>query len=270
MRTCCGIVAAVFVLIPAALGQTTPTTLAVPEQKSPLHVEIATFFSALSRGYDDWRGVDLRLLYTMKRATPIVAISHQTRAEGSHSSVSIGSYVTLTDRSYAVVGVSHAPRGEVELYPLLRVDAAVLTAIPGVSGLVVSGGITDIRGAAPRTGGNILSVGSLYYRGSTISQAVVRFNRDRRSGAWSRSELIATQLGAQGRYWIGASVSHGTEAYEVAAVTPFDARWEGVGASVFVQRWLGTDHGFTVRYDYEHKFEAFVRNGVTLSYFVDF
>ena len=206
----------------------------------------------------------------MRKATPILSIGTQSHGEGSQVSFGLSSYITLNSRFYSIVGISHAPDRGVVLYPKTRMDAALLGSVPGVPGLVLSAGVTDFRGSTPRSGGQIFSTGSLYYRGRTISGAVFRVNRDRRSGATSYSEQIGTQYGQQGRYWVGGSITHGTEAYQLGGPVPFDVRWEGVGASVFVQKWLARTHGLSFRYDYEHKFTAYVRSGGALSYFVDF
>lgn len=240
------------------------------EKKTPFHLELGTFQSSLSNGYGHWRGADMRLFYTTPRATPILTISRQTQGQGSQSSFGLASYITFTDRYYAIAGVSLAPDRGTVLYPKTRLDAAILGSVAAVRGLVLSGGVTDIYGTTARSGGTIYSAGSLYYRGRAISSAVLRLNRDRRSGDRSYSEQIGSQYGEQGRYWVGASFTHGTEAYQIGGVSPFDVRFEGVGASAFVQRWVTRRQGFAVRFDYEHKYTAFVRAGAAITYFVDF
>lgn len=240
------------------------------EKKTPFHLELGTFYSSLSHGYGSWRGADMRLFYTTPRATPILSISRQTHGQGSQSSFGLASYITFTERYYAIVGVSQAPDRGTVLYPKTRLDAAILGNVAAVRGLVLSAGVTDIHGTTSRSGGTIYSVGSLYYRGRAISSAVLRLNRDRRSGQRSYSEQIGSQYGEQGRYWLGASFTHGTEAYQIGGVIPFDVRFEGVGASAFVQRWVTRKQGFAIRYDYEHKYTAFVRAGAAVTYFVDF
>ena len=243
---------------------------AAPAKNTPFHLEAGTFYYSLSRGYGHMRGENLRLFYTTPRATPILSISRQTHGDGSQIEFGLASYITISDRYYAIVGASHAPDRGTVLYPKTRFDAALLGKVPRVRGLVLSAGITEIHGATKNSGGTIYSVGSLYYRGRAISSAVVRFNRDRQSGAGSSSEQIGMQYGEQGRYWIGASVTHGTEAYQLVGEVPFDVRFEGVGASMFFQKWISRRHGFAFRYDYEHKYTAFVRAGGAITYFVDF
>ena len=253
---------------PQPPGATTPSP--PPPRKTPFHLEVGKFYYSFSRGAGYLHGESMRLFYTMPRATPILSISRQTNASGSQFDFGLASYITLNERFYAIVGVSHAPDRGTVLYPKTRLDASLLGNVPSVQGLVLSAGVTDIYGSTKDSGGTIFSVGSLYYRGRAISSAVVRFNRDRLSGAPSRSVQIGTQYGEQGRYWIGASVTHGTEAYQLGGAVPFDVRFEGVGASAFIQRWLSPSQGIAVRYDYEHKYTAFVRGGGAITYFVDF
>ena len=136
-------------------------------------------------------------------------------------------------------------------------------------GLVASAGITKVYGNHG-SGGRILSLGSFYYRGRAISNASISFNRDRLSGAASHSVQAGIQYGTQGSYWIGGGVSQGTEAYQVLAAIPFDARFKGAGASFFAQRWLSRNRGAMFRYEFEHKYTAYVRHGISLTYFFDF
>lgn len=212
----------------------------------------------------------MRLFYTTPRATPILSISRQTNGSGSQFDFGLASYITLSDRYYAIVGVSHAPDRGTVLFPKTRLDASLLGNVPSVRGLVLSAGVTSIYGSTRNSGGTIFSAGSLYYRGRAISSAVLRLNRDRQGGAISRSEQIGTQYGEQGRYWIGASFTHGTEAYQLGGAVPFDVRFEGIGASAFAQLWISGKQGLAIRYDYEHKYTAFVRAGGAITYFVDF
>lgn len=245
----------------------TPAPIA---KKTPFHLETGAFYSSLSNHYGDFYGNDFRLFYTTPRATPILSISRQTHAGATQWNFGLSSYITFSDRYYAIVGFSQSPNGPVALFPRTRWDAALLGNVPAVRGLVLSGGITSIYGNTSRSGGTIYSVGSLYYRGRTISSAVLRFNRDRRSGEGSHSEQIGTQYGEQGRFWVGASFTHGTEAYQIGTGVPFDVRFEGVGASAFLQRWLTRKQGLALRYDFEHKYTAYVRAGGAITYFVDF
>jgi YaiO family outer membrane protein len=200
-----------------------------------------------------------------------VNVGSQTRASGSQAAVGVGSYVTITPWMFSIVGVGMAPDHGVVLFPKLRTDAAVFVAVPGVKGVLVSGGLTDLRFTDSRTGGQIFSVGSMVYKGRGIFSGAVRFNTDRASGDHSKSWEGGAQWGAQGDYWVGIGVSAGKEAYRLlGGVTPFDARFSNRSGSAFISKWVTKNSGVGLRYDLENKIDVYQRNGFALSYFVDF
>lgn len=240
------------------------------EASRPFHLEMDAFYQSLDAGFGAWRGVDVRLQYASPRATPFAFVSSQTRDEGSQVNVGAGSYITLTPWLYAIVGASTAPGDAVVLYPTLRADASLYANVPGVRGLVATGGLTTIRYPQSGSGGQIVSLGSMYYGGGGIYSGTVRLNTDRASGLHSRSYLAAGQWGRQGHYWIGANVGGGNEAYQVLSSSPFDAQFDSRSAAAFIQKWVTRAQGVTVRYDFEHKLRTYHRNGFTLGYFVDF
>ena len=250
-----------------------PVATPAPQQEVPrprrTFASVAGFYNRLSDPYGSWRGADARIQYATPRVTPFLMASTQTRPEGSQQSIGLGSYVVFNRWVYTIVGVSGAPDGSAVLYPRLRLDASVLANVPGVQGLVATAGITEIDFEGPG-GGRIWSVGSMYYRGRLIVIDVVRFNRDRVSGAGSASGLVAAQYGVQGEYWLGASVGGGREAYQVLAATPFDVRFRSVGGSAFLQQWLSPAGGLLLRYEYEHKLTAYRRHGLSAGAFVEF
>lgn len=250
--------------VAAPLPPTTDSAAPVPWQLS-----VGGFHHRLNRGYGSWRGVDLRLQRGAARVSPFFALSSQTRDEGTQANVGAGSYLTLTRWAYAIVGISAAPAASATLYPRLRWDLTGLVNVPGAPGLVATAGVTGLDYEGP-VGGRIHSLGALYYRGEAILSGVVRLNTDRPSGARSSSAQLALQVGRQGRSWLGGSIGGGDEAYTVLAAAPFEARFRGMSAAIFHQRWLAPRHGFTVRYEFEHKFDAYIRNGVSAWYFLDF
>jgi YaiO family outer membrane protein len=241
--------------------------------RAPFHLEVGGFLQSLDRGYGTWRGGDARLQWSSPRITPFVFASTQTRdagaTPGSQQNFGGGSYLTLTSWLYTVVSVSAAPDRGIVLYPKLRTDASLVGVLPGIQGLRLSAGLTDIKYSAG-AGGRIVSVGPFVYVGRGIYNAVARFNHDRASGANSRSVLVSGQYGTQGNYWVGGSLGGGNEAYQVLGATPFDARFDSRELSAFVQRWIARRQGFSLRYDFENKLRTYHRNGATLTYFVDF
>ena len=256
----------------AATAQAPDSVRRAPGSSAPFRLEVGAFLQSLDNGYGTWRGGEARLMWTSPRVTPFAYAATQSRdipsGTTSQPSVGLGTYVTFTPGLSAIASASAAPRRDVELYPRSRLDAALIAAVPGVRGLLITGGITELRFAGD-AGGRILSTGPILYVGHGIYSIVARFNHDRLSGANSKSFLAAGQYGTQGNYWIGGSLGGGNEAYQVLAATPFDARFESRGASAFLQKWVAHHQGFTLRYDFEHKLKTYHRNGVTASYFIE-
>jgi len=231
--------------------------------------EIGTFYHRLDNSYPDWRGVNLRVQHNSPRFSPFAFFSTQSREAGSQQNYGAGSYVVFSPHAYAILSLSGAPGTDPVIFPRLRADVLTLFNVPPVSGLVLQAGLTEVQFAGPARG-RIVSAGSMYYRGHAILSGVVRFNTDRTSGARSRSTTVGGQYGTEGRVWVGGDVTTGNEAYRVFSESPFDARFSGTSASAFVQKWITRGHGLTARYDFENKHNAYHRNGLTLSYFVDF
>ncbi len=252
-----------------AMAPAAPSSSGSGGMRRPWHVELGGFYQKLDRGYGDWRGVNLKLQYSSRRFTPFFTFSSQTRREGTQQNYGLASYISLHRHAYAIVGASTSPGGGPVLYPQFRWDVQGLVDVVPIKGLVVAGGLTQIYYRGP-AGGRIISAGSLYYRGRAILSGTVRFNKDNASGERSHLLMAGGQYGSQGSYWIGGSVSRGTEAYRVLSQDPFDARFESVGASVFLQKWLSPATGFAATYDFEHKLDTYHRNGLSLSYFFDF
>lgn len=251
----------------AAQGDTSRVKDAAP---ASWHAQVTGYYSRADNGYGVWKGQDARLLYSSKRVSPFLNIGSQTRPGGSQVAAGVGSYINLTSWMFSIVGIGVAPDNGVVLFPKVRTDASLFVAVPGVKGVLVNAGITDLRFTDSRTGGRILSVGSTLYRGKGIYSGAVYFNEDRAGGARSNSWQVGGQWGAQGSYWIGAGIAAGNEAYRLISATPFDARFRSQSGSFFVSKWVTKSSGVGLRYDYEHKIDVYHRNGFALSYFVDF
>jgi YaiO family outer membrane protein len=257
--------------VPRALHAQAPAVA----PRRPFHLELGGYYHALTEPYGSWRGFNGRFQYTSKYWVPILNVTTQTRDEGTQPSIGIGSYILFSSKAYAIVGVSGAPRGDVELFPHRRYDVALLAAVPRVTGLVASTSLTEFRGVDPAAGGRIVSVGGLYYAPRFILSGGLSRNTDRVSNEHSWSQQFGFQTGAQGRYWVGGGATHGREAYQVLAATPIDARFQSVGATLFAQRWLAPRWGLSASYQFERKNDqfgnhAYDRHGVSASYFIDF
>lgn len=244
--------------------------MAQPPAPANWHLQVSTFHSSADNGFGIWQGQDARLLYSGKRLSPFVNVATQRRPNGRQESYGAGAYVVLTPWAYSIVGVGLAPTTDAVLFPRLRSDASLFVAVPGVKGVVVSTGFTDLRFDDAQAGGRIVSLGSMVYRGKGIYSGAVFFNRDRASGAPSRSWQLGGQWGAQGQYWLGGSLGIGNEAYRLISATPFDARFENRFVSAFASKWFTARTGATLRLDFERKVSVFDRRAAQLMYFVDF
>lgn len=263
---------AVSALLPSALAAQVSDSarLVAPPTAAKWHLQMSSFHSTADNGFGVWRGGDVRLLYSAKRVSPFVSAGTQSRPGGRQENLAVGSYIVLTPWMYSIVGVGIAPDRGTVLFPRLRSDASVLVAVPKVKGLLVTTGFTDLRYKDARTGGRILSVGPMLYRGRGIYNASVFFNEDRASGANSSSWQAGGQWGTQGRFWIGGGVGAGNEAYRLLTATPFDARFRSQSASVFGSKWITRTSGVSLRLDYERKVDVFNRAAASVTYFVDF
>lgn len=236
---------------------------------APFSVDVSGYYQSLDNRYSDWRGVDLRLAYAGNRFSPFALASTQSRREGRQNSYGLGSYAVFGPHDYAIVDMSVATGGTAVFFPRLRWDATLISDTRIVPGLVIATGYTYVSFGGGSSG-SIASVGPIYYRGPLILSSVARLNHDNAGGATTGSAEAAGQYGREGWQWVGAVLTAGHEAYQVLAVTPFDAQFTNVGAAVFYQRWLTSRTAARVRLDYEAKITAYQRRGVTFSYRVAF
>ena len=260
------------ITLPATVAAQASDSVRVARPPAPAnwHLQVSTFYSSATDGYGVWEGQDARLLYSGKRISPFVNAATQKRPNGRQEAYGAGAYVVLTPWMYSIVGVGVAPTTNAVLFPRIRSDASVFVAVPKLKGVLVSTGFTDLRFEDEQAGGQILSLGSTVYRGKGIYSGALFFNRDRASGAQSRSWQLGGQWGAQGQYWLGGSLGVGNEAYRLISTTPFDARFENRFVTAFASKWITPRTGVTLRLDYERKVDVFHRRAAQLMYFVDF
>lgn len=236
---------------------------------TPFTLDVGAFHQALDNGYSDWDGLDARLSYTNPVASPFASASRQRRREGSQAAYGLGSYLTINRHFYSIVGFSVATGGTAVFYPRLRWDASLIGDSRVVPGLMIATGYTYV-GFGGGASGSIISLGPIWYHGPLILSGAMHLNHDDVGGASSGSAEAGGQYGSQGRYWVGANVSAGHEAYEILSATPLDVQFTNVGASAFYQRWLTQHTALTARLEYQDKRTAYHRRGVALSYQVAF
>lgn len=256
--------------IPASAQSGDSTRVITPQAPASWHLQVSTFYSSADNGFGVWKGQDVRLLYSSPKLSPFVSVGTQTRPNGRQNVYGAGSYINLTSWMYAIVGMGTAPDRGVVLFPTFRGDASVFVAVPKMKGVLLSAGFTDLRYKDKRTGGKIMSLGTMAYKGRGIYNASVYLNEDRASGAHSGAWQAGGQWGTQGKFWIGGGVGSGNEAYRLLSATPFDARFKSQFVSLFASRWVTGNSGVTLRLDYEHKVDVFDRRALGLTYFVDF
>ena len=251
-----------------ALAASISAPLTAQETHTPISVDVGGFYQSLDNGYGEWRGADVRVSYASPTFSPFLGVSTQVRREGHQENLGVGTYATINQHFYTIVGVSVAPGGTAVLYPRLRADVALISDTRVVPGLMIATGFTHLVSNGGTTG-EIVSIGPILYRGPLVVSGSLRLNHDGVGGANSGSGDVGAQYGAQGRYWLGGSLGTGREAYQLLSATPFDVRYTDVGGSLFYQRWLTARTAATIRFEYEHKLTAYHRRGISLIWHVE-
>jgi YaiO family outer membrane protein len=261
----------------------TPTTSQTPApaklkseasaaSKKNFHLEIGGSYSDVDNNADQWKSLDLRLMYSgSDRITPFGSISTLSRKAGSQRVYGFGSYIHINPKVYLIAGASGAPVEDphVIVYPRLRMDLAGYWSAPIIKGLVLSTGITHLP-KQNGNGGDIISLGGLYY-GKVILIGSLNYNIAHPGNATSLSGQAGFMYGAQGKYWIGGGIAGGKVAYQLATEIPFDVRYRSRGTNLFYSRWLGKNWGFNSRLDYTELMVGASRLiGITTSLFFDF
>lgn len=241
------------------------------ESKKNLHLEVGGNINWLNNDYGQWKAFDISLKYSgLKKFTPMVSLSRQTRKEGSQFVYGLGSYINVNSKFYMIAGISGAPvrDPDVILYPRLRLDLSGYVNAPIIDGLVLSAGITHLpkqNGA----GGDIISVGGIYY-GKVIFTGSLNYNIAQPGSVTSLSGQGGFMYGTQGKYWIGGGIAMGRVAYQMVSKIPLDVRYKSRGAHLFYSRWLGKNWGINNRLDYQNQVGFYKLIGIKTSLFFDF
>jgi|GEM_PF-1412418 len=235
-------------------------------------LEISGNYNWLDNDYGQWKVLDLRLRYSgLKKLTPFGSVSTQSRKEGSQRNYALGSYIHVNPGFYMISGISVAPvkDPDVVIYPRLRMDLSGYLSVPAVDGLVLSTGISHFP-KQNGNGGDIISIGGLYYYGRFIFNGLLNYNIARPGNVTSLSVQAGIMFGEEGRYWTGGGFTVGRVAYQLASETPFDVRYRSRGANMFYRTWIGEDWGINTQLDYQNLAGAYRLKGITLALFVDF
>jgi YaiO family outer membrane protein len=244
---------------------------AVPLKRN-FHFEIGGSYSNVDNGDDRWKALDLRLTYSgSDKITPFGSISTLHRDAGSQRVYALGSYIHFNPKFYMIAGISGAPvkNPNVILYPKLRLDLSGYYCTPMLYGLVLTTGITHFP-KQNGNGGDIISIGSLYY-GKVILSGSLNYNIAQPGNITSFSGQAGIMYGAQGKYWVGGGASTGRVAYQLATAIPFDVRYKSRGINMFYSRWLDNNWGINTRFDYAELVVGKSKLiGITTSLFIDF
>jgi YaiO family outer membrane protein len=242
------------------------------DAKKNYHLELGGNYNWLNNGYGTWKALDVKFLYSgLKRLTPFGDISRQSRKEGSQYVYGIGSYIDVDPKFYMIAGVSGAPvrDPDVILYPRLRLDLAGFYKTPIIDGLILSAGVTHFP-KQKGNGGDIFSFGGIYYIGRAVFSGGLNYNISQPGNVTSMSGQFGVMYGTEGQYWLGAGLTAGRVAYQLASTIPLDVRYESRGLNVFCKKWVGKNWGLTGRFDYQDLRGAYELNGIAMSVFVDF
>jgi YaiO family outer membrane protein len=208
-------------------------------------------------------------MYQGARIAPMVEFATQTRPEGSQATFGVDSYVVINKHFYAIVGAGASPSGTAILWPSRRYNATGFVAIPGVTGLFATIGEMRLDGGEPGRHDWITTAGAMYYSGRFVWTGSVSFNKDYPGGTPSQSEFVGVQYGERKHFWVGGSFSTGRVAYQTIALTPIDVRFLSYGPGVFFAKWVASNVGLTLRYDYQDQVNAFRRHGLAGTVFFE-
>ena len=118
--------------------------------------------------------------------------------------------------------------------------------------------------------GEIFSGGFIYYPKKMVIDGNLFINHNRPGGMVSAAGSVSAQYGREGKYWLGATLSGGHEAYRSIGVTPLDVNLNGYSAQVFFRKWITRHAGFVLSFDQQTKFSAYSRIGVVGKMFYEF
>jgi YaiO family outer membrane protein len=246
------------------------------ETALPMRLEVGTNHSYAGKDYGYWRGADVQLwIRYSKRFIPVLTIDSQTRPQGTQQTFGFFSYMNWTKSFYTTQGVSFAPQlspfGAVQpiYFPKQRYDVKAYYKLPSKPSLVLDAGITYVDYGGPLKG-EIFSTGFIYYPKKMVIDGNLFVNHNQPGGKVTAAGSLSAQYGREGKYWIGATVSGGHEAYRYFAAGPVDVNLNGYSTQVFFRKWMSRHTGFVLSLDQQTKFSAYSRIGVIAKMFFEF
>ncbi len=246
------------------------------EATLPMRLEVGTTQSYAGKNYGYWRGADAELwIRYSAKFIPVLTINTQTRPGGTQESYGFFSYMNWTKNFYTTQGLSFAPQlsafgtPQPIFFPKQRYDGKAYFKLPSEPKLVLDAGITylDYGGTIKS---EIFSAGFIYYPPKMVIDGNLFVNHNQPGGMVSAAGSVSAQYGREGKYWLGATVSGGHEAYRYFAAQPVDVNLNGYSASVFFRKWITRRTGFVLGLDHQTKFTAYSRIGATAKMFFEF
>ena len=243
----------------------------------PMHLEVGTYQSHVTNGYGYWRGVDAQLWYRgNKRFVPALIVDSQTRPQGTQQNYQAFSYANWTRNFYTTQAVSFAPQNNTPgvvntaiFFPKYRVDAKAYYKLPASRQFVIDGGVTYFTYGGP-VRGQIFNAGFIYYPKRMVIEGNLFVNRTQPGDLMSAAGSVSAQYGREGKYWVGAVVGGGNEAYRYVATRPVEVNLTGYSTQVFFRKWLTRNAGIYVALDDSTKIGYYSRIGVIARVFYDF
>lgn len=243
-------------------------------ERTDFHIEGSLFYSPFvpGSGSENWRGGDFRLTYTgIPRIAPFVGVARIQNSHGSQLAYGAGSYFTVNRHFYMIGGVSASQETEVQFSPHRRYDLAGYVAVPGVEGMALSIGWTELPAYRDSGGGRIIAIGNIYYWRKFIFSGSLNLNFARPGSQRSVSGQFAATYGTQGRYYVAGGMSGGGAAYMLVTDEPFLVKYQSLGTFAALTKWLAPHAGLTFRYDYQHIIESVAeRHSLRIGAFYEF
>jgi len=234
-------------------------------------LELTSFENNVSNGLGNWAGGGLSLGYKWSdRLTTTAQFLAQRRPGEVQPLLATFTRIEWSPWFYTDLALSGGgPDDPAAFFPRVRYDWTLNVKPPGLDGLILNGGFTQLFFGDP-VRGHLVRAGAVYYWRRLVFQGTLFLNTSQPGNHKSKAGNGAVQYGQEGRYWLGFAAGGGREAWQTLALTPQDTEFSSYSASVFLRKWLSPIYGVATSYSYSLKRTAYRVHGVEFSFFVDF
>ena len=241
------------------------------EVARPFRLEFRSFDNIVSNQFGQWWGGGMHLSYEPSRRW--MADGELLWQNRPGESEYLYGFRTLlhwsewlsTDLAFSGGG----PDDPAAFFPRFRYDVTANIKVPGLPGLILTGGLTRLYFGNPNNG-RVGRVGAVYYWRRFVFQGTLNLNNARPGNLKSKSVNGAVQYGQEGRYWMGLIAGGGREAWQMLTFIPQDVEFTSYTNSVFLRKWLAPSHGVVFSYTYSVKRAAYRIHGLEMKFFLDF